>query len=95
MTVTGTHIEGAASEWMTTQDVQHALGDVSESTVRRLAAAGRITRLRFGHRTVRYTRRSVLALLDPHNNDGPATPHREPAQGGVADAPAHPDRLAA
>jgi excisionase family DNA binding protein len=46
------------------QEVAALLG-VSPRTVRRLANEGVVTRVRIGHRTSRYTRRSVLALIDP------------------------------
>jgi excisionase family DNA binding protein len=50
-----------------------ALLGVSKRTVRRLAQDGVLARVRIGHRTSRYTRRSVLALIDPHNEQHPAT----------------------
>jgi excisionase family DNA binding protein len=54
-----------------------ALLGVSERTVRRLAQDGVLTRVRIGHRTSRYTHRSVLALIDPadkqHNSGHKAT----------------------
>jgi excisionase family DNA binding protein len=46
------------------REVAELLG-VSERTVRRLAQDGVLTRVRIGHRTSRYTHRSVLALTDP------------------------------
>ena len=48
-----------------------ALLGVSERTVRRLAQDGVLARVRIGHRTSRYTRRSVLALIDPPNEQRP------------------------
>lgn len=46
------------------REVADLLG-VSERTVRRLAENGVLDRVRIGHRTSRYTRRSVEALTDP------------------------------
>jgi excisionase family DNA binding protein len=48
-----------------------ALLGVSERTVRRLAQDDVLTRVRIGHRTSRYTRRSVLALIDPTDEQRP------------------------
>lgn len=48
-----------------------ALLGVSERTVRRLAQDGVLARVRIGHRTSRYTRRSVLALIDPPDEQRP------------------------
>lgn len=42
---------------------------VSKRTVRRLAQDGVLVRVRIGHRTSRYTHRSVLALTDPADSD--------------------------
>jgi excisionase family DNA binding protein len=53
---------------LSTQDVARKLG-VSERTVQRLAADGRLERVRFGHRSVRFTPRSVEALITVHNSD--------------------------
>jgi excisionase family DNA binding protein len=44
---------------------------VSPRTVRRLAEEGVLERVRIGHRTSRYTRRSVLAFTDPQTNGSP------------------------
>ena len=60
------------SALLTRQQVAVLLGGVSDRMVRRLAQDGVIDRVRIGHRTVRYTRRSVLALIDPENTMSPA-----------------------
>lgn len=57
-------------------EVAELLG-TSCRTVRRLAQSGVLERVRIGHRTSRYTQRSVLALLDPDHND------HEPAANGL------------
>jgi excisionase family DNA binding protein len=60
-------------------EVADLLGGVSERTVRRLVQQGVLDRVRIGHRTSRYTRRSVLALIDPHDMSslavGPGSMH--------------------
>jgi excisionase family DNA binding protein len=56
---------------MLTADEVADLLSVSTRTVRRLASEGVITRVRVGHRTARYTPRSVLALVDPENDESP------------------------
>jgi excisionase family DNA binding protein len=56
----------------TTDDVALLLG-VSHRTVYRLADRGVLERVKIGHRTVRYTPRSVRALVEPPTNEnGPA-----------------------
>jgi excisionase family DNA binding protein len=55
---------------LTPTEVAELLG-ASERTVRRLAEEGVLTRIRVGHRTSRYTRRSVLALIDPSDDHDP------------------------
>lgn len=67
------------------RDVADLLG-VSERTVRRLAQDGALDRVRIGHRTSRYTRRSVLALIDPINDDDPAGGRAEVTAEGTLDA---------
>lgn len=49
---------------LTPRQVAELIG-ASERTVRRLAQDGTLDRVRIGHRTSRYTARSVLALIDP------------------------------
>ncbi|HWX87405.1 MAG TPA: helix-turn-helix domain-containing protein [Solirubrobacteraceae bacterium] len=61
---------------LTRAEVQHLLGDVSDRTVRRLAQHGVIDCVRIGHRTTRYTQRSVLALIDPENGSSAAGQQR-------------------
>ena len=53
----------AQTAMLSTNHVAELL-DVSERTVRRWAAEGRLDRRRIGPRTVRVTEASVLALLD-------------------------------
>lgn len=52
----------------TQQEVAEILR-VSPSTVRRLVAAGRLTPLRLGYRTVRYEASDVQALIMSYNSD--------------------------
>lgn len=47
---------------MTPDEVAELFG-VTTRTVRSWAAAGRLRRIRLGHRTTRYTARSVAALI--------------------------------
>ena len=74
----------------------HLLGDVSERTVRRLAQDGTLDRVRIGHKTTRYTRRSVLALIDPLNESdgaGDTAPSLETSPAGTGrHAPEYPTR---
>ena len=53
-------VSSAPDTLLSTQAAARALG-VSERTVQRMAAAGRLDRIRRGHRTVRYTAASVEA----------------------------------
>lgn len=53
------------------QEVADLLG-VSRRRVSVLAHEGVIEGVKLGHRTLRYTRRSVLAVIDPHNDHDPA-----------------------
>ncbi len=53
------------------QEVAELLGGASMRTVRRLAQEGVLERVRIGHRTSRYTQRSVLALIDPQDDHDP------------------------
>jgi excisionase family DNA binding protein len=52
------------------QEVAELLG-VSRRQVSRLAHEGVIEGVKLGHRTVRFTRRSVLTLIDPDNEQRP------------------------
>jgi excisionase family DNA binding protein len=55
---------------LTPREVAELIG-ASERTVRRLAQDGTIHRIRLGHRTSRYTARSVQKLIDPSNETCP------------------------
>jgi excisionase family DNA binding protein len=65
----------------TPQEVAELIG-ASERTVRRLAQEGVLDRVRIGHRTSRYTSRSVLALIDPSNSDAPVEETEAPRNSG-------------
>ena len=66
------------------RDVVDLLG-VSERTVR-CCEDGALDRVRIGHRMSRYTRRSVLTLIDPRNDDDPAGGGAEVTAEGTPDA---------
>lgn len=67
------------------EEVAELLG-VSVRTIRRLAADGVLVRVRLGHRTARYTRRSVLALVDPERGDAPGEGPEATQEAGAHDA---------
>lgn len=68
---------------MTRQEVQHCLGNVTDRTVRRLAQRGVIERVALSYRVVRYTRRSVLALIDPRGDCGDPVNENDGAGGAI------------
>jgi len=72
---------------LTGQEVAELLG-ASTRTVRRLAQEGVLDRVRIGHRTSRYTQRSVLALIDPQDDHDPGANRAVEKAGNGAAHPA-------
>ena len=69
------------------QEVADLLG-VSRRQVSRFSREGLIDSVRLGHRTIRFTQRSVLALVDPPHNDHDPAGNR--AVGKASDDGAQP-----
>lgn len=73
---------------LTTEEVADVLR-VSTRTVRRMGARGQLVRVKFGHRSVRYTPESLETLLLPTTSEAPViTPGlRDNSGEDTADAP--------